>query len=263
MIVARDRDGLVLVRQVDHQEQCGLMAGAWGNDEFPRPDPFPPVAEAAALHDEGWRGWEEAPRAAGGAPVNFTDMDRAAHVAIYRDCIAAARRRDPRQGLLVSMHGQGLYEYTPPERRDPPAREFIAEQRGVQEEIRRELGGGAALDEWASRGYRLVRAWDALSLYLTWRGLREGRDGRLADVPRATGGEGVDLRLSPAGEMAAIVEPWPFSSALVELPVRARRIPDRAYADDEDLGRALASAPWLTLAYTVRPGPAAPSRPDR
>ena len=262
MIVARDPGGLLLVRQVDHQEQCGLMARAWGNADFARPDPFPPVAEAAALHDEGWRDWEGAPRQAEGAPVNFTDMDRAAHVSIYRECISAARRRDPRQGLLVSMHGQGLYEYTPPERREPLAREFIDEQRRVQDEIRRELGGGAPLDDWASRGYRLVRAWDALSLYLTWRGLREGRDGRLADVPRAAGGEGVDLRLSPAGAWAAIVEPWPFSAPRVDLPVRARRIPDRPYADDEDLRRALSAAPWLTLAYTVQPGSVRGARPD-
>ena len=206
MIVARDRDGLVLVRQVDHQEQCGLMAGAWGNAEFARPEPFGPVRDAAAHHDEGWRPWEAAPRAAAGAPVNFTDMERATHVAIYHACIAGARARDPREGLLVSMHGQGLYEYTPPARRDPLARAFIAEQEALQGELMRELGGGADLAGWASAAYRLVRAWDALSLYLTWRGLREGRPGVLRDVPRRPGERGVDLDLSPDGPMACFLD---------------------------------------------------------
>ena len=39
MIVSRRPEGLLLVRQVDHQEQCGLMAAAWGNAEFARPQP--------------------------------------------------------------------------------------------------------------------------------------------------------------------------------------------------------------------------------
>lgn len=255
MIVARDGDALILVRQVDHQEQCGLMADAWGNAAFARPEPFGPVRAAAAGHDEGWRGWEEAPRAAAGAPVNFTGMDRPEHVAIYRAGIGAARARDPREGLLVSRHGQGLYEYTPPAGRDPLARAFIAEQQDLQRALMDELGGGAALARWASAGFRLVRAWDALSLYLTWRGLREGRPGALRDVPGRPGERGVDLDLSPAGELACFVMPWPFSATEVALPVAARRIEDRPYADDDDLARALAAAPWLTLAYRVRPAP--------
>lgn len=261
MIVARDRDGLVLVRQVDHQEQCGLMAEAWGNAEFARPEPFGPVRDAAAHHDEGWRPWEAAPRATAGAPVNFTDMERAAHVAIYHACIAGARARDPREGLLVSMHGQGLYEYTPPAQRDPLARAFIAEQKALQGELMRELGGGADLAGWASAAYRLVRAWDALSLYLTWRGLREGRPGALRDVPRRPGERGVDLDLSPDGPMACFLMPWPFSHGEVALPVRARRIEDRPYADDDDLARALARAPWVTLVYRVRPAAGSAGRP--
>ena len=51
----------MVVRQVDHQEQCRQMAERWGNDEFARPRPYPPLVEAAAWHDEGWRPWEEAP----------------------------------------------------------------------------------------------------------------------------------------------------------------------------------------------------------
>jgi hypothetical protein len=253
MIVARDPDGLVLVRQVDHQEQCGLMADAWGNEHFPRPEPFGPVRAAAAGHDEGWRGWERAPRASAGAPVNFTAMERPVHVAIYRDGIAAARARDPREGLLVSRHGQALYEYTPPADRDPLAREFIAEQRLLQELLLRELGGGEELAAWASAGFRLVRAWDALSLYLTWRGLREGRPGVLRDIPRRPGERGVDLDMTPDGPMGCFLMPWPFSAPEVALPVRARRIADRPYANDEDLRETLAQAPWLTLSYRVRP----------
>ena len=261
MIVARDAAGLVLVRQVDHQEQCGLMADAWGNADFARPEPFGPVRAAATWHDEGWRAWEDAPRAAAGAPVNFTAMDRPTHVGIYRAGIAEARARDPREGLLVSMHGRGLYEYTAPADRDPMARAFIAEQAALQEELRAELGGGAAVEAWASAGFRLVRAWDALSLYLTWRGLGDGRPGVLPQVPREVGDPGVDLHMSPDGPGACILMPWPFSAPVVELPVRARRIADRPYAGDGDLADALAAAAWVTLAFRVRPAPGHAGRP--
>ena len=106
-----------------------------------------------------------------------------------------------------------------------------------------------------------MRAWDALSLYLTWRGLREGRPGVLRDVPGRPGERGVDLDLRPDGPMTCSLTPWPFSEGEVALPVRARRIEDRPYADDEDLGRALARAPWVTLAYRVRPAPGHAGRP--
>ncbi len=128
------------MRQVDHQEQCGLMADAWGNAAFARPEPFGPVRAAAARHDEGWRGWEAAPRAAAGAPVNFTGMDRPD---ARRDLPGRHRRRPgarPARGAageLGGLYGRGLYEYTPPADRDPLARVFIAEQEAVQGELMR------------------------------------------------------------------------------------------------------------------------------
>ena len=242
MIVARDSGGIVLVRQVDHQAQCADMARAWGNAQFSRPQPYGPVIAAAAWHDEGWRGWELAPAVSGGQPVNFTGMDRRTHVGIYRECIGRACERDPREGLLVSMHGRGLYEYTPPAQRDAPARAFIAEQLELQRELRAELGGGPALEAWASAGVRLVRTWDALSLYLTWRGLREGHARVLPQVPREAGDEGVDLHLSPDGPLDCIVTPWPFSGGEVALPVRAWRIEDRPYSTGRELADAIAAA---------------------
>ncbi len=263
MIVSHRPQGLVLVRQVDHQDQCALMAAAWGNEDFARIAPFAPVEDAAARHDEGWRAWEEAPEVRDGAPVDFTEVDRATHVRLYRRAIDDARARDARVGLLVSMHGQGLYEGRrgldpgpPPERsvRPPVVREFLAEQDAVQEGVRRAIGEGPELADWAWAAYRLLQTWDAFSLYLTWRALLSGREGTLPQVPREAGDPGLDLRVRPDGPMACTVEPWPFSGDEVSLPVRARAIEDRPYAGALDLGESLARAPWLTLAFSVRPG---------
>lgn len=263
MIVSRRPEGLVLVRQVDHQDQCALLAAAWGNDDFARFAPFDPVAEAAACHDEGWRAWEEAPQVRDGAPVDFTEIDRPAHVALYRAGIAAASRRDPRTGLLVSMHGAGLYEGrggldpgppTPRADREAVVRAFLEEQDAVQAALRAAIGAGSALDAWAWAGYRLLQTWDALSIHLTWRGLLAGRPLTLPQVPREVGDPGLDLHVRPDGPMACIVSPWPFSRPAVDLPVRARVLDDRPYAGDLDLRESLDAAPWVTLAFRVREG---------
>jgi len=264
MIVSRCAGGLVLVRQVDHQEQCGLMADAWGNGDFARPEPYGPVALAARVHDEGWRSWEDAPQVGpGGAPVDFTEIDRPTHVDLYSAAIAGAIARDPRAGLLVSLHGQGLYEGrrgldpgppTPRAAREPRVRAFLRAQDGVQAALRERIGADGALDRWASTGYRLLQTWDVLSLYLTWRALPAAREGTLPQVPREVGDPGVELRLRPDGGEACTCAPWPFSADRVRLPVAARRIPDRPYRSPEDLADALARAPWETLEFTVRPG---------
>lgn len=263
MIVSRRPQGLVLVRQVDHQEQCALMADAWGNAAFDRIAPFDPVIAAAACHDEGWRAWEEAPRTIDGSPVDFTEIDRPTHVVLYRAGIRAARARDARTGLLVSMHGQGLYEGRggldpgpPPRRADRPpvVQAFLEEQDVAQDELRGAIGEGPELERWAWAAYRLLQTWDALSLHFTWRGLLAGRDLTLPQVPREVGDPGVDLHVRPDGPMACILSPWPFSADEVALPVRARAIADRPYATDLDLQESLPGSPWLTLAFRVRRG---------
>lgn len=237
------------------------MARAWGNGEFARPDPFAPIIHAAACHDEGWRSWEDAPRTRGGAPVDFTQIDRPTHVGMYRDAIAAAAARDPRAGLLVSMHGQRLYEGRggldpgpPPPRaeREPIVRAFLEEQDAVQAELRGAIGDGADLHAWASAAYRLLQTWDALSLYLTWRGLPAGHAPALAQVPREVGDPGLDLQVNPDGPLACTLSPWPFCGDEVLLPVQARIIDDRRYASDLDLQTSLARAGWVTLAFRVR-----------
>jgi hypothetical protein len=260
MIVSRRPEGLVLVRQVDHQEQCRLMAEAWGNDEFRTPEPFPPVVDAAAWHDEGWRPWEEAPEVdAHGAPVDFPDLDRERHLALYRLGIGWAVARSARAGLLVSMHGQGLYQrrlgLDGPADDEAPSdavRAYLGEQEALQKDLTTRLGGGRDLRAWAWAAYRLLQAWDLLSLWLLWFGLPRGRDGELRQVPRETGDAGVSLALTPNGAAAGVCDPFPFAGDEIVLPVAARVIADRRYADDDDLRVALDEAPWTTLRPTLR-----------
>lgn len=236
MIVSERPAGTVLVMQTDHQEQCAQMARAWGNSAFARLDHWDDVVLAAGLHDEGWRSWEEnPPPAPDGGPVDFPDIERSVHVDLYREGIVVAAERSERAGLLVSMHGSGLYEARfglggapPPPGGHPAAvRDFLDEQKRWRGEVLARLGPGGR--QWAWDAYRLVQAWDALSLYLVWRALPAGRPGELRAVPRAAGDPtGVAIALEPAGERACTMAPWPFAHAEAQLPVTAR--PARAGA---------------------------------
>jgi hypothetical protein len=259
MIIGRTAAGLSVVLQVDHQEQCAAAARAWGNAAFARLEPWEPIVRAAAVHDEGWRTWEGAPEIDdAGRPVDFPQIDRGRHIALYRGGIAAAYAEGPLIGLLVSMHGEGLYRSRPGvdgpggsgENLSDAGRAFADEQRDHQARTLSSLGE-EAWSEWATRAQRLIQTWDALSLYLTWRGLPDGREGRLRAVPVGPEGPCVELALRPRDELTVACDPYPFAASPATLPVTVRTIPDRLYANHADLRRALAAAAVEQSAYRV------------
>jgi Protein of unknown function (DUF3891) len=265
MIVRSELDTLVVVRQVDHQAQCGALARAWGNETFLRIDAFDALVMAADVHDEGWREWEAAPQVdAHGRPMDFPDLDRPTHLALYEHGIQLAERHGPRVGLVVSMHGQGLHEKRlgldgePPHRETRPASEqaFLAAQDDRQRELAVAVGD-PEIDAWAWAGFRLLQAWDTLSLYLLWRGLPVNATWTLPQVPRHVGDPGVPIVLRPARERECTVDPWPFGSDVVSAPVAGRRIPDRHYASDADLSVELARRPVTDDVFVLRPFAAA------
>ena len=251
MIVSRESGGLCVVLQVDHQEQCRLAARAWGNARFARLDPWEPVEVAAAVHDEGWRAWEQLPQIdAQGRPLDFPDLARDHHVGLYEGGIVASERHGAAVALLVSMHGLGLYRSRlgldgpagDLEALPAVAQGFVRDQLSRQERLWAELGGDREQRDWAWAAYRLLQAWDGLSLYLTWRGLPQGRNGRLPSVPRDPTDPGVDLHLRPIGPLTIACDPFPFGGDEAIVPVVARVIPDRRYSDDADLRSTLNAA---------------------
>lgn len=254
MIVGADAATFTIVRQVDHQTQCASMAAAWGNERFARLDHWQALEAATACHDEGWRNWDAAPCVdEAGMPVDFPDLDRTVHMALFRRGIAAAVDTDHRAGLVVCMHGRGLYEKRlgldgpAPARaeRRPAERAFIEDHERLQHALEARLGPGSPTWAWAA--YRLLQAWDVISLYLTWRGLRGGTEWVLPQVPTGPADDrGRAMRVSPLGPEVCTLDPWPFTSERVELPVSRRVIPRRRYADDADLRATLDAAPWHT-----------------
>ncbi len=263
MIVTPIDGAIRVVMQVDHQEQCGALAAAWGNAAFGRPEPWAPVVTAASWHDEGWRGWERAPGVLpDGRPRGFTDMELDEHVAIHRASAAAAGPRGDRVSLLVGMHGAGLVmrrmgldgPVPPLTERPVPVRRLVSDWARSARTLRGGIGEGRALAEWSWSAYRILQAIDLLSLYLTWRGLASREEWTLPRVPRAPGDEaGTAITVTPVDGVTCALDPWPFQGDRVDAAVASRIIEDRPYPTTTALADALGAATRHIVPMVVIP----------
>ena len=107
MIVRDAGDAWQVVLQTDHADVSAACARLWADTGSRHPS----LVVAAERHDDGWAVWEQSPMmdADSGRPLNFLDVPVPAHLAFYRAGIAAITDEDSYAGLLVSMHGAGIY----------------------------------------------------------------------------------------------------------------------------------------------------------
>jgi uncharacterized protein DUF3891 len=225
-VIVRDvGDAWQVVLQTDHADLAAGFARAWA-DRGPRHDS---LALATERHDDGWAVWEASPQVDdAGKPVSFLEVDVTAHLAFYRACIAAVTDEDPYAGLLVSMHGAGIYRQRYGS--DPALKltraddvqelvdEFVAEQE-TSHAARAEAIGVDDERRWAD--YRLLQVYDRLALHFCMR-----------DVA-STETELEGYRLEPVGEWGVRVDPYPFVEEVTHLRLLRRLVPKRAWAQDE------------------------------
>jgi hypothetical protein len=265
MLIQKDGEDLVIVRQTDHMAQVARIAERWGNDRFPAPEHREETIRAAALHDNGWRIWEDQPTLVPetGRPRNLLEVEPAAHAAFYRAGVEAAATIDPYTGLLVSLHASVLYAgvegwdlaaLAPPDRSDlgEIQRAFIADQAAVQHRLRTGLGsspryGAAVAPNRLWPAYLRLRAWDRLSLYFLYFGMGENTLDRL---PTVDGQETTVLR--QIGPRQATADPWPFDRETVSFPVVVTRVRDRRYASGDEFLQALLAARQEVWDFTMR-----------
>ena len=288
MIVARTGDAYRFVTQPAHASLAGQLADRWGSDAFSPPAVRPSALVAAYAHDDGWWDYDRRPhQSADGTPIGFTGVPAETWIDLYRRGIDAAVDLDPYAGLLVSMHGAGLrrrrYGLSPSW---PPVGEpfegFVDREEARQRRLADRLAeDGSAVtpdgprrpraDETAFlRGlhetgtppegtesalwfdYRLLQAWDVLSLAVCTTPSPPGSDG-IDRVPTAPDGPERTLTLEPAGEDAIRMDPYPFDASPVSVRVPARTVPTAAAASDEDLLYAYYDAPPEVLSVEFVP----------
>jgi len=227
-MIVRDRGGdWQVVLQPDHAELSEEVARAWA-DRGPGHDS---VVLAARRHDDGWATWERSPMVdAEGTPVNFLDVHVPAHLAFYRAGIAAVTDEDAYAGLLVSMHGAGIYRQrygADPAlalTRAPEVQElvdaFVAEQEAGYPDRSAEAGVD---EELRLADYHRLQWYDRFSLAFCLRGWDE------AGEAFAVG----SFRFEPVGPWRARVAPWPFAAREVECSLVRRLVPKRAWRQEE------------------------------
>lgn len=213
--------------QTDHADLAAGFARAWA-ERGPRHDS---VVLAARRHDDGWATWERSPLVdATSRPVAFLDVHVPAHLAFYRAGIVAIADEDPYAGLLVSMHGSGIYRQrygTDPAlalTRAPEVQErvdeFVAEQEAAYPERMEQAAVSDAL-RWED--YHRLQWYDRFSLAFCMRDWDEPAEA--FDVG--------PYRFEPRGPWRASVAPYPFDAPSVSVPLLRRRLPKRPWTQPE------------------------------
>jgi hypothetical protein len=259
MLVSEGPDDYRTITQPDHSRQVGTIAREWGNDRFDASETSSSTAIAAELHDNGW--WENdlRPGVADGAPAGVRDVAPQDWTGFYETAVERTGRVNEYAAVLVSMHGTGVrrqrYGLDPsmPDRTTEYA-EFVARQERRQRELLSDLAN-AESDEYPSSSdvsflaalhdagsvdaagedsplwgdYRLLQFWDKLSLYLcrTW-----PLDATTFEsVPTRQGADDLAVAVEPVGEFAVRVDPYPFESSPLAIPVTGRSVPKKTYTE--------------------------------
>ena len=228
-MIVRDRDdSWQVVLQTDHADLSGAVAEAW-TDRGPR---HGSAIVAARRHDDGWAVWERSPLVnADGAPIGFLDVHVPAHLAFYRAGIAAITDEDPYAGLLVSMHGAGIYRQrygsdtglslSRATEVQPLVDAFVDEQ----ESTYAERAAAAGVDDELRRAdYHRLQWFDRFSLAFC---LREW------DRPDVTPFELGEFTFTPLGPWRARVAPFPFAGTSARFTLLRRLVPRRSWTQAE------------------------------
>ena len=252
MLVRDAGDAWEIVLQTEHGELAGRFAREWD----PRPEPFESLHTVARRHDDGWFIWERGPCLdPEGRPANFLDVPVPIHLSFYKAAIVAVTAEDPYAGLILAMHGAGIYKYRYGLQSDLrmrfvddaalDAQSFVESQ---EEDIPRRRADLGVEEAEAWRSYHLLQTWDRLSLYVCLSDLEAGATETIPAVPYGDGD--IELRLSPLGPRSVQVDPWPFRDALVEVDVERRVMAKAPWKSDAEFRAAFFAAPLERVATT-------------
>lgn len=266
MIIQEQGDHLILIRQTDHAVLAGHFARALGNKVFSRPEPFESFCLAAAEHDNGWNEWELLPRIDPKTfmPYNFMSIPTEEHIALYQRGIERVVRADHYAGLLVSSHCAGLYDRTRATMPGFSAKyvksneshlvsDFLQRLRLQQLRLKVDLRADPVMKAYADEhsiqaNLQRLEALDRLSLYFCLAPL----DGSTIDgVPVNGNGSEADWDLQPAGGSFVTLKPYPFQKDPLDISILARRVPRRAYADENEFQKILAQAPYFAINFAL------------
>lgn len=231
MIVVPEGSSLLLVTQPDHAWLSGEILSLWRTHGLPGHPRRGELLFAAREHDNGWRETDSAPRCDPGhkAPYDFLSIPREERIAIWERGTARYSGEHPYAALLVTRHALVLHRDRRGQEEWEPFLAYLSElERGLLEET-------GVPEEEVAADYRFLDLADLISLAACnrWKQPFE-RHGVRGEVRGST----------------VHLEPFPLAGATT-FAVPCRRIPNRPYRGDADLGGELAAARWGEMAIRV------------
>jgi hypothetical protein len=232
MIIADDEDQLWIVTQNDHAHFAAELLSLWRRGGLPEHPRRAEILLAAREHDNGWRESDSAPRCdrESGRPLDFQTVPQDLRREIWRRGVERMADRNPFSALLVVQHAIHLHRA----RRSSEWSELLDEWRRHRDEL---LAAAGVERRALERDYRWIELSDLLSLALCSRWHRE------IEL------HGVRAEVRPPN---LALDPFPLAGATT-FRIPCRRIPDRPYRGDADLGGELAAARWGEAAVRVVP----------
>lgn len=260
MIVRDAGDAWQIVLQPDHADLCEQLCRAWGSEGLVAPRPLEPLAVSSRRHDDGWAVWERSPSLdpETGRPRSFLDVQVPLHLHFYRACISAVTEEDPYAGLLVSMHGAGIYrgrydsQPTLKLTHADDVRELVDAFVAEQERSNPERIGAIGLDEderWVN--YRFLQVFDRLSLYFCMKDLDNGESDTLEPIPSDYAGHEVALSIEPRGPWCVSMDPFPFAGSEATFTLERRLIEKKDWSSDRQFQTEFFATPPETTTITV------------
>jgi Protein of unknown function (DUF3891) len=233
MIVLPEGAALRCITQPDHAHFSGELLSLWHGDGLPAHPRRDDLIFAAREHDNGWREADAAPRwdAERGRPHDFLSLPREERIEIWERGTSRYAAARPYAALLITRHALNLFQ----NRRDEEGwASFVTFLTDLGQSLREETG---APREELEAGYRFLDLADQISLAACngWREPVERYGWRI---------------VSGGGEVR--LDPFPLAGATT-FRVPCRRIPQRPYRGDADLGGELAVARWEELKVRVAP----------
>lgn len=266
MIISKQRNQLVLIRQDEHDDQCGELARLWGNERFEQLKHHEAVSFGIENHDIGWKKpddevvFNEAKK----RPMNFTEAQLPQHVEFYEKGYRAILEKDPYAAMLLGMHWIGLY--TSRLGYDPTFTYKISDDlsefmNSTITRIEKEFAE-IKLQYWTPKqvrsefedhiwmGYEFFQVIDRMSLFMSLNDSMVENEVQLGPIRTSRKAEPVHITLKAKGNGTVIMDPFPFAQEF-EAVVPAKRIEDREYSNHEDAKEAVEKAEKEPLAWKV------------